>query len=98
MFNESLSAQWMTTDVLTKTLHKYTDETTELGKKAYASAEDIKTFSQFVDTLKESMGSGWAETFEIMFGNIEEAKKMWTKLDKPRCVYWAFILYIRSMS
>ena len=32
-FNDSLSAQWMTTDVLTKTLGRYADETTEIGKK-----------------------------------------------------------------
>ena len=80
-FNESLSAQWMTTEVLTKTLKKYSDESTKLGKKAFAAAQDIKTFSQLMDTLKESVGSGWAETWEILFGNFDEAKKLWTNLN-----------------
>ena len=78
MFNESLNHQWMTTEVLTKTLGKYSDETTELCKKAFAAAQDIKTFSQLLDTINEAIGSGWAMSFEIIFGDMEEAKKLWT--------------------
>lgn len=80
MFNESLSSQWLTTDVLVTTLGRYADETTEIGKKAFASAKDVKTFSMMWDTLKESAGSGWSETFELIFGNFEEAKVLWTGL------------------
>ena len=81
MFNDSLSNQWMTTEVLTTTLKKYTDESTELGKKAFAAATEVKTFSQMMDTLKESLGSGWAQSFEIIFGNFTEAKNLWTRLN-----------------
>ena len=80
-FNDSLSAAWMTTDVLTATLGRYADETTEIGKKAFAAAQDVKTFSQLMDTVKESIGSGWAQTFEILFGNLEEAKVLWTSVN-----------------
>lgn len=81
-FNESLSAQWMTTDVLTKTLAKYADETTDLGKKAFAAAQDVKTFRQLVDTVKESLGSGWTKSFQLMIGNLEEAKVLWTGVNE----------------
>lgn len=77
-FNDSLSYQWMTTEVLTSALGKYADETTEIGQKAFAAAQDVKTFTQLMDTLKEAVGSGWAETWEIIFGNFEEAKVLWT--------------------
>ena len=80
-FNDSLSAAWMTTDVLTKTLGRYADETTDIGKKAFAAAQDVKTFSQLLDTVKESIGSGWAQTFELLFGNLEEAKELWTNVN-----------------
>lgn len=80
MFNDSLSSQWLTTDVLVTTLGRYADETTDIGKKAFAAAKDVKTFSMMWDTLKESAGSGWAETFELIFGNFEEAKTLWTGL------------------
>ena len=77
-FNDSLSHQWMTTEVLTKTLGRYSDSTTELGKKAFAAAQDVKTFTQLIDTLKEAIGSGWGESFRIIIGEFEDAKKLWT--------------------
>ena len=80
MFNDSLSSQWLTTDVLVTTLGRYADETTDIGKKAFAAAKDVKTFSMMWDTLKESAGSGWSETFELIFGNFEEAKTLWSGL------------------
>lgn len=79
-FNDSLQDQWMTTDALVGTLRQYADETTEIGKKAFAAAQDVKTFSQLMDTLKEAVGSGWAMTWEILFGDFEEAKVLWTSL------------------
>ena len=74
MFNDSLQEQWMTTEVLTSTLKDYADETTEIGKKASAAAQDVKTWSQLLDTLKESAQSGWAETWQLIAGDYEEAK------------------------
>jgi len=80
-FNDSLQDQWMTTDVLIGTLAKYSDETTEIGKKAYAAAQDIKTFSQLFDTLKEAAQSGWASTWELLIGDFEEAKALLTDIN-----------------
>ena len=74
MFNDSLQEQWMTTEVLTSTLKDYADETTEIGKKASAAAQDVKTWTQLLDTLKESAQSGWAETWQLVAGDYEEAK------------------------
>lgn len=80
MFNDSLSAQWMTTDVLTKTLAKYSDETTDIGKKATAAATEVKTWTQLMDTLKEAAGSGWARTWKLIVGDFNEAKKTFTAI------------------
>lgn len=79
-FNNSLQEQWMTTDVLVKTLRDYADETTPIGEKAKKAATEIKTFTMLIDTLKEAAGSGWARTWEIFIGDFEQAKKMFTKL------------------
>ena len=38
-FNDVLQDQWMTTEVLVETLGKYADETTDIGKKAFAAAQ-----------------------------------------------------------
>ena len=53
----------------------------ELGQKATDAATEVKSFSQLMDTVKESIGSGWAETFEIIFGDFEEAKALWTRVN-----------------
>lgn len=79
-FNDSLSYQWMTTDVLTKTLSKYADENSEIGKKAFEAATKVKTFSQLMDTLKEAVGSGWSKTFELFIGDFEQAKELFTSI------------------
>lgn len=81
LFNESLSEQWMTTDVLVSTLSDYADETTDIGAKAFAAAQDVKTFTQLMDTLQEAAGSGWAKTFELLLGDFEESKAMWTDVN-----------------
>lgn len=47
----------------------------ETAKKA---ATEIKTIPQLFDTLKESVGSGWAKTWELVFGNFEESKELLT--------------------
>ena len=80
-FNESLSNQWMTSEVLTQTLARYADETTEIGKKAFKAATEVTTFSKLIDTLKEAMGSGWTHTWQAFIGDFEEAKQLWTGIN-----------------
>lgn len=80
-WNDNLQYQWMTTDVLVKTLSKYTDETTELGQKAYAAASEFKDAGQMFTAWKEAIGSGWEHMWETIFGNFEESKKLWGFLD-----------------
>lgn len=79
-FNDSLQDQWMTSEVLIETLKKYSDKETDIGKKAYEAATKVKTFSQMLDVLKETAQSGWAQTWELIFGDIEQAKSIFTPL------------------
>lgn len=81
-FNDTLQDQWMTSEVLISTLGKYADESTDIGKKATQAATEVKTFSQMLDTLKESAQSGWAQTWEIIFGDFNEGKALWTKISE----------------
>lgn len=52
----------------------------DLGKQGAAAATEIKTFTQLIGTVKESVGSGWATSFKIIIGNFEEAKALWTSV------------------
>lgn len=79
-FNDALQDQWMTTEVLTKTLERYANETTDIGKKAFAAAQEVNTFSKLMDTLKESIQSGWSQTWELLIGNLKEATELYTAI------------------
>lgn len=78
-FNEALSNQWMTSEVLVKTLNKYTDTTTEIGQKATEAATKVNTFHQALDAIVEDLGSNWTESWKYIVGDFEEATEMWTK-------------------
>jgi tape measure domain-containing protein len=64
-FTQSLEEEWFTADVLTKTLNRYSDATTDVGEKATKAATEVKTFSQLIGTVKEAIGSGWSASFEM---------------------------------
>ena len=52
----------------------------ELGRMANAAATEVKTLTQLGDTISEAIGSGWSETWRIIFGDFEEAKGMFTEI------------------
>ena len=79
-FRDSLNHQWITTEVLTKALGKYANESEDVGRRAFEAATKVKTFSQLIDTLKEAVGSGWARTFELFIGDFEQAKELFTSI------------------
>lgn len=80
LFNEALAEGWATSDILLGVLGNYGDATTELGAKAQAAAQDVKSLPMMMETLKASVGTGWTETFEILLGNVEESTKLFTGL------------------
>ena len=56
------------------------DAIIELGKTAMSAATDVKTFTQLIDTLKESLQSGWTQSWEYIFGDFEEAKSLFSEI------------------
>ena len=54
----------------------------KIGEDALEAAQQVRTFSKMMDALKESVQSGWADSFEIIFGNMEEGTQLWTKLNE----------------
>ena len=65
-------------------LRGYLDElsssTYELGRKSFKSAQEAKTFAEAISATTDAVSTGWMKTFEIIFGDYEEAKKLWTSL------------------
>lgn len=56
------------------------EEIVKLADTATDAATKVKTFTQLIDTLKEALGSGWTESWQIIIGDSEEAKEVWTKV------------------
>lgn len=72
-FNESLRDGWATTDVLLATMRQF-----ETDESLLSAAQDVRTFTQLMGTALESVGSGWARTWEIVFGDFNEATTLWS--------------------
>lgn len=133
-FRESLSTGWLTSEVLTETLKKFTTsganeyvakytglseeavkaaldeaearygeadaidqaskalakksgknadeikDALQMAKTAEDAATKVKTFSQLMDTFKEAIQSGWTQTWEILIGDFEEAKDLFSSI------------------
>lgn len=82
LFTEGLSDQWATADVIMKVFGEYGDETTKLGNRAYKAATEVKTYTAMMESLKASAGTGWKRTWELIFGDLEPAKKFWTSINE----------------
>jgi tape measure domain-containing protein len=50
------------------------------AKTAMHAATEVKTISQVLDVAKETAGSGWAQTWQLIFGDFGEAKRTFTAL------------------
>lgn len=60
----------------------YTDEQIasiiKMGQTANDAATKVKTLSQLFDTLKEAAQSGWTQTWELIIGDFDQAKELFT--------------------
>lgn len=98
-FRNSLEKGWLSAEILTSTLSKFTGDLTDeqlksmgytaeqvveiqkMAQTANDAATKVKTMSQLLDTLKEAAQSGWAQTWELVFGDFNEAKELFTSVN-----------------
>ena len=52
----------------------------QMATTAEEAATKVKTFTQLMDTMKEAVGSGWAQTWQTIFGDFYEARDFWTSI------------------
>lgn len=74
-FRETLKDGWLTSDVLIKTLEKFAND-----ESLIKAATEVKTFTQLIDTMKESVGSGWATSWEYIIGDKNQATEFFTAI------------------
>ena len=84
-FAEAMSI--LSGDIDDKTLRRkgYTEKQIkklrQIANEAEEAATAVKTFTQLVSTVAETIGSGWAETFRTMIGDITQAKSLFTGIN-----------------
>lgn len=74
-FRESLKDGWLTSEVFLETMKQFGND-----ESMIKAATTVRTFTGMMDALKESIGSGWAESWEIIFGDFEQATVFWTAI------------------
>lgn len=97
-FRLSLQEGWLTADIMSETLQKFTGDLTdeqlramgytekqiasiqETAKRAVAAATEVKTVTQLIDTMKESVQSGWATSWEYIIGDKQQATETLTRI------------------
>ena len=85
-FRETLSKGWLTSDILTETLAKFTGDLNEDQLRTIGYTDDqIKSIMEMGKTAndaatKEAAQSGWTQSWEIIVGDFEEAKELLTEV------------------
>ncbi|QJD49608.1 tail length tape measure protein [Gordonia phage Secretariat] len=61
---------------------KQADAFIKQQKVAQDAATKVRTWTQFVDTLKEGVGSSWSQTFDILLGDFDAATTLFTGISE----------------
>jgi len=79
-FADTLSSGWFTSNVMIKVFEKYADRESEVGKKGFEAAKIAITLTQALDAVKDAISTGWMTSFGYLFGNLEEAGDLFTRI------------------
>lgn len=80
---DSLKDGVINAKILVKTFNKFAADESLLK-----AATEVRTFTKLVDALGEAIGSGWAKTWEIIVGDMEHGKKLWTGINDVVAAYF----------
>lgn len=56
------------------------DSVDVFGLKAFRAAQEARTWTDVISSVKDAVSSKWKTTFEMLIGNYEEAKNLFTGL------------------
>lgn len=88
-FRENLRYGFFDKDVMLDVLSRYADFDWDrvregnfqtMADEAAAMAQQAKTFTDVIDSVKDAASTGWKESFRYIFGNLEEAIDFFTPM------------------
>lgn len=68
----------ITIDKFRAGIEELASDESEFGIKAFKAAQEAKTFTDAIDATKDAVSTGWMKSFELMFGDYEHARVLWT--------------------
>lgn len=63
-----------------KALDDWQDYISDFGMKAFRSSQEAKTFMEAIESAKDAASTVWMNMFQLIFGNYDEARALWTDL------------------
>ena len=77
---DAIDATGKTAEELSAIFAELGKEEYELGRRAFLAAREARTFTDAIDATKDAVSTQLMNSFELIFGNYEEAKVIWTEL------------------
>ena len=65
---------------LAKDIETLTSEEYALSLASFKAGQEAITFKQAMDATADAVSTQWMKTFELIFGNFEEAKEFWSDI------------------
>lgn len=63
-----------------KDLEQWSEYVSEFSLKAFLNAQEARTFTDVINSVKESAASAWRTIYTSIFGDYNEAKVLWTDM------------------
>ena len=74
----TLDEQGNTIDTASRAYEILSQQYNGVSINSAKAAQEAKSFTEAIDSTKDAVSSGWMRTFDIIFGNYEQAKTLWT--------------------
>ena len=80
--DEALKNEEITLEEYNKQLEEFkkNNNLTRFGWEAYRAGQEARSLNDVLNTLKDTISRGWATSFELIFGKLDEAAKFFTWL------------------
>ena len=65
-------------DALGDSIRKLASDEYDFSLQAYKAGQEARTFKDAIEATKDAVSSGWMQTFQLIFGQYDEAKKLWS--------------------
>ena len=65
-------------DTAAEAIESLSGKYAEFAERAFRSAQEAKSFKEAIEATQDAVSSGWMQTFQLVFGNYNESKALWT--------------------